>query len=55
MHPGDHVKLHAGGVHTFEVVEIDGTTARISPVGTAAPGAYCFGIPLVSLVVIHPQ
>lgn len=48
------MKLHAGGVHTFEIVELDDVAAQITPVGTDASGAYPFRIPLTSLVAAQP-
>lgn len=52
VQPGDRVKLHADGVNTFEILELDDTTARVAPVDTDAPGAYPFRIPRAGLVAV---
>ena len=52
MQPGDRVNLHADGVNTLEILELDDTTARVAPVDTDAPGAYPFRIPRAGLVAV---
>ncbi|MBY6537625.1 hypothetical protein HQ325_02965 [Rhodococcus sp. BP-349] len=57
MQTGDRVKLHAHGVTTFEITELDDTHATITPSETHAnaPGAYPFRILRDSLVPANTE